>query len=144
MCPDDRRNKAQSQSVGDLGTHWNAAVLNPAGPLVPAGGVKSKRSPQPFGNTVGFVTHSHSRVFSLTASSPSAICSSSSFSLASLCSGASWPNSLLVMPFREKVLTICTGIAKHCQPYHKNGITRHCNKYFIPQWPAPRAAASWR
>lgn len=54
------------------------------------------------------VTHLHSAVFSLTVSSPSTINSSSSLSRASLCSGASWPKSLLVMPFKEKVRTIWT------------------------------------
>lgn len=53
-------------------------------------------------------TRLHSAVFSVTVSSPSAINSSSSLSRASLCSGASWPKSLFVTPFKENVRTVCT------------------------------------
>lgn len=65
--------------------------------------------PKTFPHQAAFNTHARSIVFSLTVSSPSAIRSSSSFSLASLCSGASCPKSLLVMPLKENVRTIWGG-----------------------------------
>lgn len=54
-------------------------------------------------------SYSHSVFLSLRASSSSWICPSRAFILASLCSGVSWPKSLLVIPFSEKVRTVCTG-----------------------------------
>lgn len=53
-----------------------------------------------------FWTYWHSTFFSLTASSPSCILCSSAANLLSLCSWLSWPNNLLVIPFREKTRTV--------------------------------------
>lgn len=116
-------------------------------------------------NKQKWITHSHSTVFSLTVSSPSAISSSSSFSLTSLCSGASWPKSLLVMPLKENVRTIYSPrrgwnhrkvvvniyYIKFCCSEVLVDISKLSNnrksegeEYHVPLWPAPPVAASWR
>ncbi|KAG7271193.1 hypothetical protein CRUP_031450 [Coryphaenoides rupestris] len=58
-----------------------------------------------------FLTEADSRLRALSATFR--ICSSRRCSRASLCSGASWPNSLLVIPFREKVLTLWEHKGEH-------------------------------
>lgn len=58
-------------------------------------------------------SYRHSAFFCFRAASPSWMFCSKAVSLLSLCSWLSWPNSLLVIPFREKTRTVCAHTHTH-------------------------------
>lgn len=60
-------------------------------------------------------SYRHSAFFCFSAASPSWMFCSKAVSLLSLCSWLSWPNSLLVIPFREKTRTVCAHTHTHRQ-----------------------------
>lgn len=101
-------------------------------------------------------SYRHSAFFCFSAASPSWMFCSKAVSLLSLCSWLSWPNSLLVIPFREKTRTVCvpTQIQQLTRGFMAQNHPRWTPDYYwlcdvslmgaLPQWPALLSAAFYR